>query len=108
MEIYDYATAGGKNLILSDIDCLPAREKLQILDMRQEIRKNGIDALEKFTTRQIRGKMWEIKITQYRIFYILIDRDRIVFLHMCKKQKGKAEKQEIHKAWERARREGLL
>lgn len=30
--------------------------------------------------------------------YILADSDNIYFLHICKKQKGKAEKHEIEKA----------
>ena len=64
MEIYDYQTAGGKNLILSYISELSSQEQLEIYDIREEIRRNGIDAFEKLNTRQLRGKLWEIKASQ--------------------------------------------
>ena len=40
--------------------------------------------------------------------YIIQDQDAVYFLHICKKQKGKAEKQELEKAKKRAKAEGLL
>ena len=40
--------------------------------------------------------------------YVIIDRDSVSFLHICKKQKGKAEKQELKKALERAKKERLI
>lgn len=38
MDIFDYATAGGKNLITEYIDELPIAERLEIYDIRNEIR----------------------------------------------------------------------
>lgn len=108
MKILDYSTAGGKNLILDYIDSLSDQEKLALYDIRNEIRQNGIDALEKLNTRQLRGKLWEIKSFQNRVMYILIDKDCVAFLHICKKQKGKAEKHEIQTAIQRAKKEGLM
>ena len=108
MEIYDYVTSGGKNLIIEYIDGLPNAEKLELYDIRNEIRRNGLDAFEKLNTRQLRGKLWEIKVSQTRIMYVVIDRDVVAFLHICKKQKGRAEKQEINKAINRAKRERLM
>lgn len=108
MEIYDYITSGGKNLITDYINSLSRAEMLELYDIREEIRKNGLDALEKLNTRQLRGKLWEIKASQTRIMYIVIDENGVVFLHICKKQKGKAEKKELEKALLRAKREGLL
>ncbi len=35
MEIYDYTTAGGKNLIIEYIDNLPKQEKLELYDIRK-------------------------------------------------------------------------
>lgn len=64
--------------------------------------------LKKIDTRQLRGKLWEIRVSQTRIMYVIIDTDGVAFLHICKKQKGKAEKQEIEKALERAKRENLI
>ena len=108
MEIYDYETAGHKNLIVEYIEGLSKPEKLELYDIRREIRESGLDAFEKLETRQLRGKLWEIKASQTRVMYVIIDKDGVAFLHICKKQKGKAEKQEIEKAIRRARNEGLL
>ncbi|SCY69606.1 type II toxin-antitoxin system RelE/ParE family toxin [Butyrivibrio sp. INlla14] len=108
MEIFDYVTLGGKNLIIDYIDSLPASERLELYDIRNEIRESGLDAFEKLNTRQLRGKLWEIKASQTRIMYIVISTNGVAFLHICKKKKGKAEKKEIEKALSRAKREGLM
>lgn len=108
MDIYDYTTRGGKNVITNYIDKLSAKERLEIYDIRQEIRKHGMDAFEKIDTRQLRGKLWEIRVSQTRIMYVIVDTNGVAFIHICKKQKGKAEKQEIEKALERAKRENLI
>jgi len=108
LEIYDYQTSGGKNVILSYISKLTNQEQLEIYDIREEIRNNGVDAFEKLNTRQLRGKLWEIKASQNRIMYVIMNQDSVAFLHICKKQKGKAEKQDLEKALKRAKNEGLL
>lgn len=108
MEIYDYATLGGKNLILAYVNKLSAEEQLLIYDIREEIRTNGLDAFWKLKTRQLQGKLWEIKISKIRIMYVIIDEQGVAFLHICRKQKGKAEKKEINTAIVRAKSEGLM
>lgn len=108
MEIYDYTTSGGKNLIIDYIDNLPRVEKLRMYDIRKEIRRSGLDAFEKLTTRQLYGKLWEIKASKTRIMYVIINSNAVAFLHICRKQKGKAEKQELSTAIRRAQREQLL
>lgn len=108
MNIYDYSTAGGKNIIFEYIMKLPADERAMIIDIRNEIEKSGYDAFEKINTRQLRGKLWEIKALQTRIMYVIVDGDSVAFLHICKKQKGKTEKKEIELALQRAKNEGLI
>ena len=108
MNIYDYQTLGGKNVILDYIDNLPKPERLEIYDIRNEIRRSGLDAFEKLNVRQLRGKLWEIKASQTRIMYIILDENSVSFLHICKKQKGKSEKHELKTALNRAKNEGLL
>ena len=108
MTIYDYTTAGGKNLIKEYIDNLPSAEKARILDIRREINESGLAAISKLKTRQLRGKLYEIKVHQNRMMYVLIDSESIAFLNICKKQKRKAEKYEINKAISRGIEEGLL
>ena len=108
MQIYDYSTSGGKNLILEYIKDLQDALKAEILDTRQLIREKGIDAFPLLATRQLYKKLWEIKISQERIMYVIQDQESVYFLNICKKQKGKAEKQELEKAKKRAKEAGLL
>ena len=108
MIIYDYMTSGGKNLITEYIDSLPQNERLAIYDIREEIENIGLPAFVKHKTRQLSGKLWEIKISQTRIMYVIISADAVFFLHICKKQKGKAEKFELEKALNRAKMENIL
>lgn len=108
MIIYDYITAGGKNLIIEYIERLPSPEKAEILAARQLISEEGLDAFMVLTTRQLYRKLWEIKISQERIMYVIKNENAVYFLNICKKQKGKAEKKEMDKAKRRAMAEGLL
>ena len=57
MNIYDYTTSGGKNLIIDYIESLPIPVKTEILVIRQLISNKGIEA------------------------------DSVFFLNICKKQK---------------------
>ena len=52
--------------------------------------------------------IYEIRISQERIMYVIRNQDSVYFLNTCKKQKGRAEKQELEIAKKRARTAGLL
>jgi len=58
-------------------------------------------------TRQLKGKLWEIKFSQNRIMYVIKDKENIYFLNACKKQKDRAERFELNKAIRRAKEAGL-
>ena len=107
MDIIDYVTAGGKNLITEYLDKLPANESVVGYGIREVITEHGIIALQSLKTRQLRGKLWEIKFSDNRIMYIIRDSENIYFLHACKKQKNKAERFELEKAIKRAKEFGL-
>ena len=108
MNILDYTTAGGKNLITSYLDELPRKEQAEAYRIRQCIMNDGMVALDTINTRQLKGKLWEIKFYANRIMYVIKDGDNIYFVHACKKQKGKAEKFELDKAISRAKQAGLI
>ena len=59
-----------------------------------------------YTTRG--GKIYEVKIDSERLLYVLGDKESIYFLHIYKKQKGKAEKHDLELAEKRARAAGLI
>ena len=64
----------------------------------------GAVYFDNLNTRQIEGKIWEIKFRRHnRIFYVLLDEKNLYLLHASKKQKGKAEKFELDKARSRSK-----
>ncbi len=89
------------------VNTLEKDEKARILDIRNEIRKHGLDAFEKLNIRQLRGRLYEIKIFSHRIMYVISDPELVLFLHICKKQKGKAEQFELKKALRRSKEAGI-
>ena len=107
MQIYDYTTKGGKNLILSYIDKLPNRQRQEAYEIRKMIQKDGMLALQILNTRQLKGKLYEIKFSGQRIMYVVRDKDSIYFLHMCSKQKSRTERIHLQLAIKRARETGV-
>ena len=95
-------------MIMDYIEALPPTLKVEILNIRQLIHKRGMEAFQLLVTRQLYKKLWEIKVSQERIMYVIADQESVYFLNICRKQKGKAEKQELEKAKRRAKDAGLL
>lgn len=108
MDIYDYTTASGKDLIKEYINKLPDSVKVKVLAARQLINDMGLEAFQILETRQLDKKLWEIKISNERIMYVITNNESVYFLNICKKQKAKADKTEIQKAIGRAKAAGLL
>jgi len=103
----DYITAGGKNVITEYLDKLPWKEKEEGYRIRKVVIKDGLFGLVELNTRQLKGKLWEIKFSRNRIMYVVKDESQIYFLHACQKQKNKAEKFELKTAIRRAKKHGL-
>ncbi|MDO8527949.1 MAG: type II toxin-antitoxin system RelE/ParE family toxin [Deltaproteobacteria bacterium] len=80
---------------------LSKNDRARIYDVFGEIKYNGLNAQAVF--RQIDGKLWELKISQYRLFYVLIDREEMVLLHAYKKQGRKLPLRERDTALNRMR-----
>lgn len=104
MNIHHYETSGGKDLILKYIDELPKNERAEGLTILGKLEDEGLEALNVLNTRQLRGKLWEIKFyDDNRIMYVVADGENMYLVHACKKQKGKAEKFELDTAIKRVK-----
>jgi phage-related protein len=102
MNVYTYETNGGKDLIKEYLDQLPKNESAEGYFIIESLEQYGTTFLQSLNTRQLGGRLWEIKFYRHnRIFYVLINQENIYLLHACKKQKGKAEKFELNKARKR-------
>ena len=108
MEIHDYVTVGGKNLIKEYISTRPMKERQELYSIRHDIILRGLPAFQELDTRQLRGKLYEIKHSANRVMYVIKDVDNVYFLHACQKQKDKAEKFEIDTAIRRAKEADLI
>lgn len=102
MNVFRYETDGGKDLIINYVDKLPSKERATYYAIQAKLEEDGIKALDALNTRQLKKKLWEIKVSKNRFMYVLADEDNIYILHACRKQKGKAEKFELSKAIKRA------
>lgn len=108
MKLHDYKTSSGKDFIKEYLSSLPKTEMYTGYHIRHMLIKNGLEALAELDTRQLKGKLWEIKFSQNRIMYVLADSDNLYMLHACKKQKGKAEQFELDTAIQRAKEYGFI
>lgn len=82
MNVYTYETKGGKDLIKEYLDRLSKKESAEGYFIIESLEEYGISFLQTLDTRQLEGKLWEIKFYRYnRILYVLVDKENIYLLH---------------------------
>ena len=97
MIIRRYATARGRSPIDEYLDGLSAAEAAKVAAVLESIKRDGL-AAPLVSMRQIRGKLWELRVSQTRIFYVVVVGDTMVLLHAYKKQGQRAPAREIETA----------
>ncbi len=108
LNIYDYQTPSGKNLIKEFLSNLPEPDRAVGYKIRHKIFNGDLSVFDNLNTRQLQNKLWEIKFLNNRIAYVIKDEDSVYFLHCWIKQKGKAEKFELETAIKRAKENNLM
>ena len=88
MKIEFYKTSSGREPVRDYIYRLQKEEIGIIIETFKKIETYGFKAFG-VQFRQIRGKLWEIKISEHRIFYVLFEKDLMILLHAYKKQSQK-------------------
>lgn len=94
MQIRFYKTPRGQQPVKRYIDHLPAEAAASIVAALRDFALYGPQA-RALTARQIRGKLWEARVGQHRLFYSMLGDDVAVVLHAYKKQTQRAPKGEI-------------
>lgn len=74
--------------MLDYINSLTKPERARVLEALDQIQQRGLAAI-RVQFRQIDGKLWEIKISAHRVFYVMVAGDEVVLLHAYKKQQQK-------------------
>jgi phage-related protein len=79
---------------------LPTQERADVDAILEDLKDHGLSA-PLVSMRQIQGKLWELRISRSRIFYVLLGATTMVLLHAYKKQSQKAPRREIDTALRR-------
>ncbi len=84
------------------LNALPKQERAEVDAILEDLKDHGL-AAPLVSMRQIQGKLWELRISRSRIFYVLLGTNTMVLLHAYKKQGQKAPRHEIETALRRMR-----
>jgi len=79
---------------------LPPDERAIVQAKLRLLEQHGL-ARAPVDKRQVDGKLWELRITAHRLFYVLVTREALVVLHGYRKKSQKAHAREISIARER-------
>lgn len=94
MKIRFYRTHSGNAPVEKYLDSLDDHEAAPLFAALTDIERHGLEeAAVQF--RVIKGKLWELKVGQHRVFYVLVTGPDMVLLHACKKQGRKARKEDL-------------
>jgi len=88
-----FETDSGRSPVLKYILDLPKPERARLFEALDQIERHGFDAV-RVQFRQIEGKLWEIKVSAHRVFYVVIEENEMVLLHAYKKQGQKLPSRE--------------
>ena len=96
-----YRSARGDEPVRDYIAALPARERD---DWDEALTLLGLFGLEApVSLRQLQGKLWEIRLGQHRIAYVVVSGPEMVLLHAFKKQGKRTSQRDLSLALRRAR-----
>ena len=92
MKVALYETSSGRSPIEDFISDLPKADQARFADVFEGIEKYGLGC-PRVQFRQLRGKLWEVKFNTpsggYRIAYVVVETDTMVWLHTFKKKTQK-------------------
>lgn len=100
IEVGFYRTASGRAPVKDYIHSIHPEGRSVILETLRDIGKYGLKSVGA-NFKHISGKLWEIKIDSNRIFYVMIDQERMMLLHAYKKQGQKLPRRELKLALKR-------
>ena len=96
MEVLFYR--GDNSPVLKFIRKLPVDDRARIFACLKSMSELGFEC-PRSVFRQIRGKLWEVKIrtphSGFRIFYVTVREQTCMLLHAYKKESSKAPQKEI-------------
>jgi len=108
MKVIFYEKRSGKKPVNDFLNKLSRQSRSKIvacLKFLQQKETKINTNMNNMVFRQLKGKLWEIKIRtsdgSYRIFYTMLSEDLMILLHAYKKQSQKAPQKELDIATKR-------
>ena len=95
-----YADASGHKPVADYLRALPAPERARLAEALWRIQAYGLSG-SGVATRQLEGKLWEVKVSAQRAFYVLVTSEEMVVLHAYTKKSQRAPRSEIDLALRR-------
>lgn len=92
MKIVFYRNPNGQSDVLDFLNRLHPVERGRTLALFDACQSHGLSVL---TTRQIDGKIWEIKTYRYNRFFYYRTDDTLILFYAIKKQKPRIEKHDL-------------
>jgi phage-related protein len=106
MKIDYYLTPSGRNPVNEFIRSLSNDDQGRFVEVFLGIQEHGLE-YGMVTFRHLDGKLWEIKFSakggKYRIAYVVVEKERMVWLHAFKKKTKKTPKDDLELALKRMR-----
>ena len=104
MKVVFYEASSGRSPIEDFIRDLSKKDKARVIDVIKGLEQYGLDC-PRVIFKPLRGKLWEIKFNStegsYRIAYVIIAKDSMVWLHVFKKKTQKTQISDIELAEKR-------
>jgi phage-related protein len=104
MKVEYYVRPSGRSPIEDFILGLSTKDQGRFYDVFEGIQNQGLEC-PRVKFRQLSGKLWEMKFKgegcQYRIAYVLVEREAMVWLHVFKKKTKKTPKDDLELAMKR-------
>ena len=101
VQIVFFVSGTGRSPVRETIGKLPKEDRARFVEVAEEIERHGLECV-RVQFRQLEGKLWEIKFKApgggFRVAYVVIEKDRMVWLHAFKKQKRKASRSDLELA----------
>jgi phage-related protein len=98
MKIVFYQTDMGRSPVEDFIHDLPKQDQARFADVFKGVREYGLNC-PRVTFKPLRGKLWEVKFKAkgggYRIAYVLIEKETMVWLHAFRKTTQKTPKSDL-------------
>jgi phage-related protein len=92
LDIVFYQSSLGVSEVILFIEKLPKSERGRTLAIFDTCQHFGLSSLN---TRQIAGKIWEIKTYRHNRFFYFRHRDQLILFYALKKQKPRLQRLEL-------------